>query len=274
MNKLLFFLLFPLLFSAQTHRFIYEYHYKTNPENTEYEKTNMHLDINPDEVKFYERAYAENDSLNKVRTYFNTIWNDTPQIIRKRSSGINRNYVLMNAYYVYETEDKINWKLSDETKTSGNYQLQKATADFGGRSWIAWFAKDLNLSEGPYKFRGLPGMIFEVEDTAKNFLFKLVKSQKFDTTYDTKDFIESFAREKALPVNLKTVQKKQLEQFNDPLQEMRENFDPNMEGEFRVMNIKVTSKDQFPELTRIYQNYMRKNHNPLEPANSVKYPEK
>ena len=75
-----------------------------------------------------------------------------------------------------ETQDKMNWKLQNETKTSGNYLLQKATTKFGGRNWTAWFTKDIALNEGPYKFRGLPGMIFEIYDDKNNFKFSYISN--------------------------------------------------------------------------------------------------
>lgn len=41
-----------------------------------------------------------------------------------------------------------------------------------GRKWTAWFSLDIPISDGPYKFRGLPGLIiFLYEDNNKhNFL--------------------------------------------------------------------------------------------------------
>jgi hypothetical protein len=51
---------------------------------------------------------------------------------------------------------------------------QKALTTFRGRSYIAWFAPDIPLSAGPYKFRGLPGLIVKVEDTKSNFVYECI----------------------------------------------------------------------------------------------------
>lgn len=260
---------------AQTHRFIYEFKYKPDSTANEYEKTNMTLDINPDEVKFYSYEYAETDSINKVRNFHSANWdNNYPALKRKRNSFKNLNYVLFDGFFVYETTDKINWKLIGETKKSGNYNLQKATTNFGGRKWTAWFSKEINLNEGPYKFRGLPGMVFEISDDKQNFSFNLIKSWKLIKTYDTSDFLENFASQKAILTNEKFIQKKQLEFFNDPLRDMRESYDPKAEGEFRVYGVKVTSKEQFKELTKMAQERMKKEYNPIEFDKAVKYPTK
>lgn len=272
-NLLLFFL--PLLFSSQTHRFIYEFQYKSDSLATELQKENMVLDINPDEVKFYPYSYAELDSLNKVRTSKSFAWDDgLPAVIRKRNSNINMNYVLAGDFYVLQSKDEILWKLSNETKNVQNYTLQKATANFGGRNWTAWFNKEIRLNEGPYKFRGLPGLVFEVQDDRRNFVFNLLKSQKFDKTYDTSDFLESFAGRKPIPITQKIYEKKLLEQYNDPLKGMREGFKENPEVRYSFMGIRITRLEQFKELTEMAQKRVRQDNNPIEIDKAVKYPEK
>lgn len=58
-------------------------------------------------------------------------------------------------------------------KKNGQFNLQKATARYGGRNWIAWFTEEIPISEGPYKFNGLPGLIFEIYDDKENYKFTL-----------------------------------------------------------------------------------------------------
>ena len=54
MKKLtLFFLFISTSAVAQTHRFIYEYQFKADSTAEKPAKQNMALDINPEEVKFY-----------------------------------------------------------------------------------------------------------------------------------------------------------------------------------------------------------------------------
>ena len=236
----------------------------------------MVLDINPDEVKFYPYAYAENDSLGKVRNYKNIMWDDQlPALKRNKNSYTNTSYILLNDFFSFQTEDKISWNLSNETKKSAQYTLQKATTNFGGRKWTAWFSKEVNLSEGPYKFRGLPGLIFEIQDDQQNFIFSLVKSQKFKNTYDTSEFLESFGGKKPIPINEKILLKKRMELFNDPLRDFKEDFKKsNGAGKFSVLGIEVKSIEQFKELTERFQEMMRKENNPIEIDKAVKYPTK
>lgn len=272
--KYLILLLFPFLMSAQTHRFIYEYQFKSDSLAKEFTKENMILDINPDEVKFYPYFFAENDSLNKLKNNNNSSWDDVlPVLKRNRNTNKNTSYVLLNDLFSIQTEDPINWKLSTETKKVGNYNLQKATTTFGGRNWVAWFNTDINLNEGPYKFRGLPGLIFEIADVQNSFNFNLVKSYQLKSTYDTSEFLESFAGQKAIPITEKILLKKQLELFNDPLQDFKEDFKNSKgEGTFMVMNIKIKTLDQFKELTTMTQKRMRNQNNPIERDKAIQYP--
>ena len=271
--KKLILLLFPLLFSAQTHRFIYQFHYKLDSTATELAAENMILDINPDDVKFYPYSYAETDSLNIIRGQRRSRWDDhLPAVIRKKDSFENTSLILLNDLFSLKSTDKMNWKLLNDTKVDGQYKLQKATTTFGGRNWIAWFSKDVNLSEGPYKFRGLPGLIFEIEDDKKNFIFKLSKSMKLPKTYEAK-FLDSFIGKKPIPVSEKIIAKKQLELYNNPLKDIAESFKSNINSEntFYVMGVQIKSVDQIKGMSDESRKTMLKENNPIEIDKAIKY---
>lgn len=77
---------------------------------------------------------------------------------------------------IYYTEDKpVKWEMANEAEKQNGYQAQKATAYFGGRIWTAWYTKDIAVSDGPYKFSGLPGLIVRLEDDKGDYKFDLVK---------------------------------------------------------------------------------------------------
>ena len=271
-NLIIIFLFSSLFFNGQTHRFIYEYQFKTDTTSAEFEKAHMVLDINPEDVKFYDYAYAENDSLNKMREYKNHIWNDTPAISRNRNSHDNMNYELMNDYFKYPTQDEMKWKLHAETKIYNQYKLQKATANFGGREWIAWFNAEIPINEGPYKFRGLPGLIFEIADSQNQFSFKLIRSYQLEVTYNTMDFLETHMNEKPLLISEKTLDKMKMNYYNDPFHDVRASFVYRPDEKIQLMGVRITSKDQINEATKKYQNYLRANSNQIERNKALKYP--
>lgn len=63
------------------------------------------------------------------------------------------------------------WTMEDSTKQVLGYTCQKAECDFRGRHYIAWFTPGIPLSDGPWKFNGLPGLILEAYDSRHYFHF-------------------------------------------------------------------------------------------------------
>ena len=61
-----------------------------------------------------------------------------------------------------------------------DYECQKAQCYFRGRQWTAWFAPGIPISDGPWKFGGLPGLITEVYDQAKQYYFSIIGLEKVD----------------------------------------------------------------------------------------------
>ena len=104
----------------------------------------------------------------------------TYQIFKNYPNGkLTFTQPILGANLKYEEPlDIFNWKLTQETSAIGGYNAKKATCDFGGRSWVAWFAPELPYSDGPYKFNGLPGLIVKVGDTRDHYVFELLSLKK------------------------------------------------------------------------------------------------
>lgn len=79
----------------------------------------------------------------------------------------------MNNYYTCEEDiPKINWQITNETKNTDGFALTKAETSFRGRTYEVWFSYEYPLSIGPWKFQGLPGLIFEVIDQTEPFNYR------------------------------------------------------------------------------------------------------
>lgn len=63
---------------------------------------------------------------------------------------------------------QIGWTLCDGTREIIGYDCRRATCRFRGRDYEAWYTEDIPLGIGPWKFRGLPGLILAVNDTGEN----------------------------------------------------------------------------------------------------------
>lgn len=79
---------------------------------------------------------------------------------------------IFSNYYKYQEEiPHIDWKLYEETDTILGQKCMKATCDFRGRHWTAWYT-DIPISDGPWMFTGLPGLILRLEDSKAEHLIE------------------------------------------------------------------------------------------------------
>lgn len=66
------------------------------------------------------------------------------------------------------------WQLAGDTCTILGYHCAKATADFKGRHWTAWYSEDIPLDYGPWKLIGLPGLILKAADATGQYAFTAI----------------------------------------------------------------------------------------------------
>lgn len=105
--------------------------------------------------------------------------------IGKKTSGMNyfKNYpegkntytndIPFVGYFQYSEENvKMNWKTERADSVVCDYQCKKATTTFRGRNYTAWYAVEIPISDGPWKFWGLPGMILKVSDDEGHYSFE------------------------------------------------------------------------------------------------------
>lgn len=86
---------------------------------------------------------------------------------------------------VTENLPVLNWRLDSEFLKINNLECNKATLDFRGRRYYAWYTTKIPTRFGPWKFHGLPGLIVKIETDDKTISFDLVKLE-----YNTKEKIE------------------------------------------------------------------------------------
>jgi GLPGLI family protein len=132
------------------------------------------------EDKEFEVKIDEDNS--KINLYFNTDKNSP--ITQGLYTSLKSNLIIENIYlaknlkaiefdtiFVKEKTKNIEWELFDETKKINNFLCQKASCNFRGRTFIAWFTNDIPVSLGPWKLNGLPGLILEAYDSKNQVFF-------------------------------------------------------------------------------------------------------
>lgn len=104
---------------------------------------------------------------------------------QERLIKLGANYHIFFSYIdakiQYSEKQSIKWVLYNEEKIIAGVKCQMAATNLFGRRWIAYFAKNgYDFSVGPYKFSGLPGLIFEIYDTRDDYHFTLSSFEKYE----------------------------------------------------------------------------------------------
>ena len=112
-------------------------------------------------------------------------------ILKKSAENLVSYHDFINSerYQYQEKAPLFSWRVTPQRKAIAGYNCQQAFTMFGGRVWEAWFTRDVPVSDGPYKFYGLPGLILQVRDTRDHYVFSLLcldtNPAPFDAATDT-----------------------------------------------------------------------------------------
>lgn len=260
---------------SQEYLFTYETKFKTDSLAENHSVAEYTLDIGKKEIKFYPTEVLDKDSIFKKTGNYSFLSDNLDYFEHrlKRKVGSNEyiNYHSKSPlYYAVKTNDEPQkWKIENDTKTIGDYKVRKAVADFGGRSWVAWFTEDIAIPEGPYKFRGLPGLILEVYDTKANFLFQLKEVKKKTQPVDTQYFLENLYEVKPLSITEKQWHKLNLDYYANPAKDFQGGVVyVQRPGDDKPVAVKLDTR----EMTERAQKLIKKHNNPIELNKAIVYP--
>lgn len=220
---------------AQVNRFFYDYTYKLDSlhrENSESEM--MVLDVSGNNSRFasYPKMVFDSTisatvkkSVMSGNTNFDfsglkagkVLWEVTKNIPEKTTL-----YIPISAErYALENSGKLDWKILPDKSEIEGFTVQKATIDLGGRQWIAWFASDIQIQDGPYRFCGLPGLILKLEDTKGDHVFTF-KGNKKMAEVNNSDDLGKANRSRAIKVNEKKFNEQWIAYKKDPAKSFRQ----------------------------------------------------
>ncbi len=89
---------------------------------------------------------------------------------------------LLDSYVYEDSTARFSWMLRPDTTTVCGYVCRKAEATFRGIRWTVWYAPDIPLSLGPWKFNGLPGLVLWAYDDKGTHDVRLTAARKSSGT--------------------------------------------------------------------------------------------
>lgn len=270
-------LLYACLLYSQNDRFVYEINYKKDSASLEITKENYNLDITQDDIAYYNRLYYINDSIYaKAQTTGFKGYRLTSFLSKKTKNTFYENYEYIGDVNFYKIEEVVNldWKIADSIKTIGDLKVQQAETSFGGRKWIAWFAREIPLSYGPYKFNGLPGLITEIYDTKKDYFLKLIKSEKIPKDYQS--YTLKNRESNAIKTNAKKLNSLKLELYQNPFKYVLNGSGMSLALEkgkkLQLDDGTILTKEQLKPAEKKERIKMESFNNPIELDKAVIYP--
>ncbi|MEJ5106069.1 MULTISPECIES: GLPGLI family protein [Chryseobacterium] len=178
--------------SAQNYRFVYEYKMKSDIDHKDSLVTDyMNLDSDGKTSYFYNAVKYERDSVYQADKNLKVLFK-SKNYDRSLSYIIEKDYSKReaNLYDKYKTANLVitdsevpKWSVEKEFLNINGMNCQKAVARYKGREWEAWFSKDYPISDGPYKFNGLPGIVVRIKDIDNEHVFNMVQVKKVNSIF-------------------------------------------------------------------------------------------
>ncbi|OEY72947.1 GLPGLI family protein [Salegentibacter salarius] len=202
----LLFILISTLCSAQKlsdkfeYKVTYKLTYKLDSTNLDESKSEYMILFAGDELsKFSSRAKTlANPIVRKGNTAYTSreAVTDFQYVILKHRSENKLFFtrtISRDQFYYTQEMNQFEWEILPEKKKIKDFEVQKAKTSFGGRDYVAWFTTEIPISDGPYKFTGLPGLILELEDTQQHYVFEFFGLEKLRSKLKYKINLSQYA---------------------------------------------------------------------------------
>jgi len=256
---------FSSLFTAQNICAIYEAKYRLNKQEIDnFRSDYMVLDIVNNISIFREKIDRNQDSI--------ALNNGAPMLpngfenqfyIKKDLLNTKTSKIITNGslHFILPIMEKLDWKISNKTRKIGIYNSQKAEVNYGGRVWEAWFTTDIPISDGPYVFNGLPGLVISISDNSNDYRFDLIQVKKNTNLFDS--------RTRTVCIDWAKFTQLAKSYYDNPNAELEQKISSNKvmitdgEGKKIDLDIKKMNRDQ--------QEYIRKFNNPIELNHRIDY---
>lgn len=250
---------------SQNRTFKYDFEYKPNPlkDSTVVEKTV--LDIQNGNLSIFRTEQEKkSDSLIAFTGYgFGASFRFENQFYTIKKLSENRIFkslktMLREILHIKITEN-LDWIILPEKDKIGTVEVQKATVNYGGRNWTAWFANEIPIQDGPYIFYGLPGLIIKISDNQNNFTFNLTEITDLKR--------EIYYRIKGTEISWNQLKKMAENFYTDPLAHVKSMGIPFKKDDGTGAVVSVDMKSESERMKQM----IRENNNPIELNYKIDY---
>lgn len=251
----------------------YEVKYKPDSTKIDFNTEEMMLLVENSTSYFYNLTKFKLDSIYEQITaqYAKTGFSPSVSMKYELKFGVYKDFKkekfieirnITSKNFVFEIpRPKLKWKFMDSEKTIFNYKVKKAVVNFGGRSWTAWYATEIPISDGPYKFYGLPGLILEISDSKGDYTFLAKGIEKNTNKINLPGNLISTTLEKYTKLVDKLIQ--------DPAMFTRETFLKNKNVKMKdTSGSDMSANDLYNRVTNEFRNFQKNHNNPIEKGSS------
>lgn len=181
----------------------YLHSYKLTSASENYSQVNMNLQIFGNESSFQSYNQRVLDTLIKDK---NAVDADISRLTTDYKYHIyinNKKAVFTDRFtsaeYQYVENLDYEWELLGDHKLIKGFKCYNAKIFYDGREWEAWYTTEIPLNSGPYKFKGLPGLIMRVADKNELFIYEYAASRHRKKT-DLKKFFFVYGSENLIKI--------------------------------------------------------------------------
>jgi GLPGLI family protein len=154
----------------------------------------LYLDVSTNSSYFYSPLRREGDSLLAIDQANGIspmeMLANGPRY-KKNQPGFQAMYIFgqqqltvwddLGIYFLYEEIMPLQqWQIHTDTLRILELLAYKATTNFRGRDFIAWYCPEIAVPAGPWKFGGLPGLILKIEDTRQHYQYEYIRFEKME----------------------------------------------------------------------------------------------
>ena len=142
------------------------------------------------DVDFRKRVAAAHT---ETLTHMPTVWINHPE-----GETTVRDAIFPKEFEGYESTPSLDWTLAADTLSINGYRCSRAEVTFRGVRWTVWYTEEVPSSVGPWRLRGLPGLIVKAMGDAHTFTLAELRREASAITYASDIKIERMKYPKLL----------------------------------------------------------------------------